>query len=289
MKKSNCRLFFLFLLAAITSSAQQQPCRQDSLQPILIDTLPPELLYVQFPSIIKQHSEQSIDDIIAFAEKRRAYVIRTYTKDQRFGKKIIPILRKYNVPAELRLLVALESAYNPNAISGAGAVGYWQFMDEPAREYGLTIVEKEDREAAGTNKTKMQAGIKGKPVKKSPQRDDRKNLVRSTHAAAKYLRDRSRNLHNDWLLIVASYNCGVGNVWEAMKKSGKQNPSFWDIRHLLPSETRNYVTNFINLSVLIHNYQAYIKGNLVFEIATASKEETVAASVPVSVEASDTK
>ena len=47
--------------------------------------------------------------------------------------------------------------------------------------------------------------------------------------------------------MVASYNCGVGNVWEAMKKTGKTDPDFWDVKDYLPAETQAYVMNFITL------------------------------------------
>jgi hypothetical protein len=277
MKKRSFTILFLFLLTAVSIKAQQAGLLADTLQPVLIDTLPPDLFYAEFPAILKEHRERSMVDVANFAEKRKDYIIRTYARDKRFSKTITPILRKYNIPAELRLLVALESAYNPNAISGAGAVGYWQFMDEPAKEYGLTIITKQEREEAVKNKkTKKAVATNSKPAKKkTPQRDDRKHLVRSTYAAAKYLRDRSRNLNNNWLLIVASYNCGVGNVWEAMKKCGKTNPTFWDIKHLLPAETRNYVTNFINLSVILHNYKAFADGNLVFNSNPGNGSETV--------------
>ena len=74
----------------------------------------------------------------------------------------------------------------------------------------------------------------------------------------------SRNLDNDLLLMVASYNCGVGNVWDAMKKTGKTDPDFWDIKNYLPAETRAYVMNFITLNVIFHNYQKFVTNTLLF-------------------------
>ena len=96
------------------------------------------------------------------------------------------------------------------------------------------------------------------------QKDDRKNFSISTHTAARYLRDRRRNLGDNWLLVVASYNCGIGNVWNAMKRSGKTNPTFWDIKNHLPAETRAYVMNFITLNVIFHNYEMFAKNKLSF-------------------------
>ncbi|MEO6537002.1 MAG: transglycosylase SLT domain-containing protein, partial [Ferruginibacter sp.] len=102
------------------------------------------------------------------------------------------------------------------------------------------------------------------------QVDDRKNFIRSTYAAARYLKDRSRNLNSDWLLIAASYNCGVGNVWEAMERSKKKDPSFWDIKNYLPAETRAYVMNFITLNVIFKNYENFYKNNLCFKPVLAT-------------------
>ena len=82
--------------------------------------------------------------------------------------------------------------------------------------------------------------------------------------AAKYLRERCRNLNNKLLLIVASYNWGVGNVWHAMEKTGKANPTFWDIKKYLPAETKAYVMNFITLNVIFNNYDKFAKNQLVF-------------------------
>jgi Transglycosylase SLT domain len=266
----------LFLLLFTEQAAAQKNTSQDTVQlPYLIDTIAPAfpnlagqletIHYIQFPSLLKGHEEFAISYVADFSKKRRDYLIRTYKRDQKFSKKIVPVLGRYNVPRELRVLIALESGYNPNALSGAGAFGYWQFMDAPAREYGLTIIDNEERKAEKDNKkTTVQ---KNTPKQKVKKRDDRANLMRSTTAAAKYLRDRRKNLNNDWLLIVASYNYGVGNVWEAMRACGKPNPTFWDIKHLLPAETRNYVMNFIALNVIFYNYDSFVKNELVFEKA----------------------
>ena len=88
---------------------------------------------------------------------------------------------------------------------------------------------------------------------------------KATFAAARYLKDRSRNLDNDLLLVVASYNCGVGNVWQAMKKTGKDNPDFWDVKSYLPAETRSYVMNFITLNVIFNNYEKFATNTLSFK------------------------
>ncbi|MGI8583830.1 MAG: lytic transglycosylase domain-containing protein [Chitinophagaceae bacterium] len=204
-----------------------------------------------YPASLKENMDESLDYIQKFSKKKRDYLIRTYQKGKKFFPKVAAVLKRYQLPQELKVLIALESAFNPNAVSGAGAVGYWQFMNASAIEYGLRIVDEKD--AADPKNKRM---------------DERKNFAKSTIAAAKYLRDRCKNLNNDLLLMVASYNCGIGNVWQAKKKCGKNNPDFWDIKKFLPAETQSYVMNFIALNVVFENYDKFLKNKLIFNSET---------------------
>lgn len=219
-------------------------------------TLEPNVI---FPDALAGIEAEAMEYVEKFATNRRAYLVRTYNRSKKFFPKVTTILNKYDLPNELKVLLALESAFNANAVSKAGAVGYWQIMDEVAREYGLKYV-------ANQHLAKKAVAKKGtaKNKKAATGRDDRKNFNKSTYAAARYLRDRSRNLDNDLLLMVASYNCGVGNVWDAMKRTGKDDASFWDIKDYLPAETRAYVMNFIALNVVFHNYDKFTKNTLLF-------------------------
>src|SRR5690606_4422797 len=99
--------------------------------------------------------------------------------------------------------------------SWAGASGPWQFMPSTARDFGLVV---------------------------KPGQDDRRDYIKSTHAAAQYLLQLYRKMH-DWLLVIAAYNGGPGRVYEAIKKSGSRN--FWELQHYLPEESRNHVKKFI--------------------------------------------
>lgn len=236
---------------------------------------------VVFPEVLTGNEDETLEYIEKFSENRRAYVIRTYNRGKSYFPKVSAILKKYDLPDELKMLMALESAFNANAVSRAGAVGYWQFMDDVAKEYGLKYTPRH-RSSTKIIHTKKGKVVKKTIVKKAGGRDDRKNFNKSTHAAARYLKDRSRNLNNNLLLMVASYNCGVGNVWEAMKKTGKSDPDFWDIKNYLPSETRAYVMNFITLNVLFHNYDKFTGNSLNFtpaKIQLDDLEENIAASL----------
>ena len=120
------------------------------------------------------------------------------------------------LPCELKYLAMIESRLMPTAVSWAGAVGPWQFMPATATRMGLKVNRRVD---------------------------ERTNYVKSTQAAAKYLTELY-NQFGDWLLVIAAYNGGPGNVLKAIRRSGSRN--FWDIQYYLPTESRNHVKKFIS-------------------------------------------
>jgi len=254
-------------MCAVQSASAQN--RADSLKKPLLASIEKKTLStyiirkpnVIFPENLKGSEEETKLYIEDFSNKKKDYVRAMYAKGKDLLIKTEKILSKYNLPNELKILLALESAYDGNAVSPAGAVGYWQIMDEVAGEYGIRYVSR----LSAAEKVKLSTSKGGKAQARSTKlRDDRKNFVIATHTAARYLRDRSRKLDGNLLLIVASYNCGVGRVLRAKKKSGKSNPDFWDIKKYLPAETRTYVMNFIALNVIFNNYDLFTRNKLSF-------------------------
>lgn len=128
------------------------------------------------------------------------------------------------MPLELKYLPVIESALNPVARSRARACGLWQFMYYTGRQYKLEI---------------------------NSFIDERYDPVRSTEAAVRYLCDLY-TLYNDWILVIAAYNCGPGNVNKAIRRSGGKK-NYWDIYYYLPRETRGYVPAFI-AAMYVFNY-----------------------------------
>ena len=125
-------------------------------------------------------------------------------------------LKEAGIPEELKFLTVVESALNPQAVSRSGAVGPWQFMYATAKGYGLVM----------DNYT-----------------DERKDPVKASYAAARYLFDAHARI-GDWLLAIAAFNCGTGAVTRAIAKSGGV-ADFWKVRPFLPVQTQNYVPAFI--------------------------------------------
>ncbi|MEO7767024.1 MAG: lytic transglycosylase domain-containing protein, partial [Ferruginibacter sp.] len=204
-----------------------------------------------FPEILKGNEEEMLPYIEKYSSQKKEYIKKMYTKGKNYLPRVATVLKRYNLPEELKSLLALESEYNGNAVSKAGAVGYWQIMDEMARDYGMKYIVR------GSN------GGKTKKIKPA-SKDDRKDFVKATNTVARYLRDRKRNLDDNLLLVVASYNCGLGNVKKAIRKGCIANPTFWDIQKYLPAETKKYVMNFITLSVIFHNYEMFAANKLNF-------------------------
>ncbi len=122
---------------------------------------------------------------------------------------------KRGLPAEMVYLAVVESKLKNKATSGAGAAGIWQLMPVTARSLGLRITGKID---------------------------ERRYIIQSSVAAAKYLQELYKQF-DDWLLVVAAYNCGSGNVYKAIKQSGSRD--FWKLQRFLPKETRDHVKRFI--------------------------------------------
>ena len=134
-------------------------------------------------------------------------------------------LETYGLPLELKYLPIIESALNPRAVSRVGATGLWQFMVETAKNYGLEI---------------------------NSLVDDRRDPVKSSYAAARYLGDLYK-IFGDWNLVIAAYNCGPTNISKAIHRAGGEK-DYWRIYPYLPRETRGYVPAFIAANYIMNYY-----------------------------------
>ena len=134
-------------------------------------------------------------------------------------------LESEGVPLELKYLPVVESAFDPMATSRVGAAGLWQFMVPTAKHYGLTV---------------------------NSLLDERRDPIKSSQAAARYLKDLY-NSFGDWTLAIAAYNCGRNNVLKAIKRAGGAR-DYWAIYPYLPRETRGYVPAFIAANYVMNYY-----------------------------------
>jgi len=143
---------------------------------------------------------------------------------------IVERLEERNMPLELALLPAIESAYNPMAYSRAHAVGLWQFIPSTGRSFNL---------------------------RQTNFYDGRRDITASTNAALDYLTRLHAMFNGDWLLALAAYNAGEGTVSRAIERNEKLGlpTDYWNLP--LPQETRNYVPKLLALSQVVLSPEAY--------------------------------
>ena len=134
-------------------------------------------------------------------------------------------LDTYGLPLELKYLPVIESALNPIAVSRVGATGLWQFMLTTGKQYGLNV---------------------------NTLVDERRDPVKASDAAARYLRDLYK-IFGNWHLVIAAYNCGPENVNKAIRRSNGV-MDYWKIYPYLPKETRGYVPAFIAANYIMNYY-----------------------------------
>jgi len=137
------------------------------------------------------------------------------------------VLESQGLPQEIKYLPIIESAVKNEAMSRAKALGMWQFMPTTGRTFGMY----------------------GNKIY-----DERREPTRSTASAGKFLKGMNDRWYDDYLLSLAGYNCGPGNVNKAIVRAGGGKKNFWDIYEYLPGETKSYVPRFIAVTYLMHFY-----------------------------------
>ncbi len=148
------------------------------------------------------------------------------------------LLLQKGLPKHLRNLALIESHFNRNITSGAGAVGIWQFMTSHANQYGLT-------------------------------EQGRTDIYKSTKTAAISLSNLYKK-YNNWVTVVAAYNCGEGNIAKAMQAAGSS--QYHEFYKYLPGETINHVKKYLNacyatgeLQSVLNNYNSSRINKIFFE------------------------
>lgn len=180
----------------------------------------------RLPSVIPMPYNEVVRDCIDLYAGRRRDLVRYMLGMADYYFPIIEkILDKHGLPLELKYLAVVESALNPVALSRAGASGLWQFMLPTGKIYGLEI---------------------------NSLLDERRDPEKATEAACRYFKDMYA-IYGDWNLVLASFNCGPGNVNKAIRRSGGKT-DFWEIFRFLPRETRSYVPLFIAANYIMNYY-----------------------------------
>ncbi|QRR02022.1 lytic transglycosylase domain-containing protein [Dyadobacter sandarakinus] len=166
------------------------------------------------------------------------------TRTQKRMRIIEPILKKYGVPADFKYIPLIESEMSDEVTSRRGAGGYWQMMPSTAKSLGLVV---------------------------NDTRDDRKHLVKSTHAAGKYLRELHRQL-GSWTLVAAAYNAGPTHIQNRMDSQNKNN--YFKLR--LNTETARYIYKLLAVKEWFSNPERsreWVNGDVLSRIADFKTEQ----------------
>lgn len=191
----------------------------------------PDSVYIErlsrIPSLIPLTYNRYVRNFIhVYTHKRREQVGIMLGLSEYYFPIFEEIFALYDMPLELKYCSIIESALNPRAVSRAGAAGLWQFMYGTGLMNGLTI---------------------------NSFVDERRDPVKSTYAAAKYMRGLYE-IYGDWILVIAAYNCGPTNVNKAIRRSGGKK-NYWEMYRYLPRETRGHVPAFIAVAYLMNYYE----------------------------------
>lgn len=231
-----------------TVTENQKPSNQEQKKPTIQDetVVPqPEVVEEQKPTLQDEtvmHQPKKVYDIPCKPDQKiDEWVKRLLGKDRSFFvtsldrfDKVRPtmerIFQEHGLPKDLVYVALVESAGNPNAVSHSGATGYWQFLSGTARLYGLKI----DRWV-----------------------DERRDLEKSTHAAAEYL-NHLHAIFDDWPLACAAYNAGEGAIIRLLDRHNHVN-SFWDISRgmMYKNETLSFVPKIMATIKVCKNREKY--------------------------------
>jgi len=175
-------------------------------------------------------------NIVLFRDRLKERFSIWLERSARYLDIMKDILREKELPEELVFLPIVESGFNLNAYSSARAVGPWQFMSATARRYGLVI---------------------------DWWKDERKDPVKSTQAAADYLKDLYK-MFGSWNLALAAYNAGEGRIAKALKRSDSDD--YWSLLHTkqIRNETKEYVPRYIAATMIANTPEDYGFYNLAY-------------------------
>jgi len=164
-----------------------------------------------------------------FTERIRERFSMWLSRSGKYMELMKEILKNKNVPEDIVFLSLIESGFNPHAYSVARAAGPWQFITSTAKRYGLAI---------------------------DWWRDERRDPVKSTEAAANYLSDLYE-MFGSWNLAMAAYNAGEGKILKALKRS--KSDDYWPLldTSYIRNETKNYVPKFIAASAIASNPEEF--------------------------------
>jgi membrane-bound lytic murein transglycosylase D len=229
------------VLPAVQPAAYSETYAPSSDQPVPIQLKPPIEDLSQLDEGVEEYLEErpyqipmilndSVENHLEYFKTRGRDVFQKWLdRSARYIPLMQQIFREKNLPEDLVYVAMIESGFNPYAVSWARAVGPWQFMSHTGKLYGLQV---------------------------DWWVDERKDPIKSTHAAAEHLKDL-HNLFGSWPLALASYNAGAGKVQRAVLRTRSED--FWDLKasRYIRRETKNYIPKYMAATIIAKNPEAY--------------------------------
>ncbi|MBW1645852.1 MAG: LysM peptidoglycan-binding domain-containing protein [Deltaproteobacteria bacterium] len=199
----------------------------------------------KFPIVVNKKVQRFIK---YYSSVNSSFTRRSLERAQMYLPAMKSILRRHHIPEELAYMVLIESGFTTHAYSRARACGPWQFMKATARKYGLRV---------------------------NLWVDERRDPIKSTEAAARYLNDLYGYFHS-WYLAAAAYNAGEGKIMRAIKRHGTED--FWEMSRFtyLKRETREYIPRLIAAILIAREPEKYGLDNLPYRAPLAYDEVPVA-------------
>ena len=180
--------------------------------------------YIANQQKLEINNNPRIQQQLGWFKKHPDYLTRISERAQPYLYLVVQEIEKEGLPIEIALLPIVESAYYPFSYSHGTAVGVWQFIPSTGRLYGLD---------------------------QGWWHEDRRHILNSTRAAARYLKDLSKMFNGDWMLAVAAYNAGPGRIQNAVKinQKARKQTDYWSLD--LPKETERYIPKLLALSMIV--------------------------------------
>lgn len=228
------------------------PCYSEETSPVIKQDEKKEVIFLGnedfklLPDTKESFIERVEKNIVLFSEKLKEKFSLWLSRSTKYIEKMKEILVEKGLPEDLVYLPLIESGFNVNARSRAKAVGPWQFIESTAKRYGLIV---------------------------DWWRDERKDPIKSTVAAANYLKDLYK-MFGDWSLALAAYNAGEGRIYKAMNRVAEND--YWMLLNTkyLPRETKNYVPKYIAAITIAKQPESFGFDNIK-EHETINYEEVV--------------
>ncbi len=219
-------LFLFFCISCTQKLSKTEKKVVEHSQLFTLPNLPTKLTFANKTILVEDEDiQERLDREVLTNVYLQSATTQIIKRANRWFPLIESILKAENVPQDFKYLAVIESALIEQAVSPVGAQGFWQFMPNTAKEYNLEI---------------------------SNEVDERLDVIKSTKAACKYLKEANKQF-KDWLLAAASYNRGMGGVHSDMKWQNAK--SYFDMEQ--NHETGRYVYRILALKLIMEHPLEY--------------------------------